>query len=186
MKKSVITTLCGMLAIALSACQAKTGETVQETVEPSEAPTTQDNCLTYKNADFGYELQLPAGFSPQNDDEQMEKRRGGKLFIDGDGNMIDTNADKMDYAHITPEESAKQCYDFACAAYESNEKSELISKEFDGKTFKVVAKDEYGYRAQIFVGTPNSHIIVHFTYNEDLKDKFDKDLDEVAKSLKVE
>ena len=50
--------------------------------ESSESNDTEEvKGVKYENSDFGYSAVLPEGFKQQNNDAEMEKSRGGKLFV---------------------------------------------------------------------------------------------------------
>ena len=138
---------------------------------------------SYKNADFNYSIQLPSGFEAQNDDAAMEKSRGGKLFVH-DGCMIDVNARTMDYAYITPEESVKQDYELATAVID--ESSKILSKELNGTSYTVKREDSFGLRADYETQQNGVKVNIYITYDKSKQAEFDKEADEVIKSLKIE
>ena len=67
------------MCVTFSACNKGAGSgAAAASEEPVEA---FENAVTYENAQYGFSVQLPSDFAPQNNDEQLEKDRGGKLYI---------------------------------------------------------------------------------------------------------
>ncbi|UKI44747.1 MAG: hypothetical protein L6U16_04455 [Porphyromonadaceae bacterium] len=68
------------MCVTFNSCNkgAGSGEAAAASEEPVEA---FENAVTYENAQYGFSVQLPSDFAPQNNDEQLEKDRGGKLYI---------------------------------------------------------------------------------------------------------
>lgn len=134
----------------------------------------------YENKDFKYSVALPEGFMPQNQDAAMEAERGGKLFVK-DGCMVDCTAKKMDYKYITAEESLKQGFEIAKPIG-----GEVISSEQKDDHYVVKYQDSFGYRANCEVQKNGVSLHVHFTYPVEHKAEFDKDVDAVMNSVKIE
>lgn len=191
MKRIIRNTLPLMAAmlIAAMACtqqqaqQATDHQSAIEQTQPDQQQTVESG-MTYDNAQYAYSMALPAGFSPQNNDAEMEASRGGKLFL-GNGAMIDVTAQNMDYANITPLESVKQSYEFALAAYEDDTESTIISHKLDGDRYLVKAQDAYGLRADYQLQRSGHKIIIHMTYPADKRAEFDRDVEQVIGSLNV-
>ena len=134
----------------------------------------------YENKDFKYSVALPEGFMPQNQDAAMEAERGGKLFVK-DGCMVDCTAKKMDYKYITAEESLKQGFEIAKPIG-----GEVISSDLKDDHYVVKYQDSFGYRANCEVQKNGVSLHVHFTYPVEHKAEFDKDVDAVMNSVKIE
>ena len=141
--------------------------------------------IVYQNKDFKYSVQLPAGFEQQNDDAEMEASRGGKLFLHK-GCMIDITGRKMNYANITAKESIKQSAEFAATAYESDEQGKLLSKDIQDDHYQVKGLDEFGLRGDFEMQKNGVSVIIHATYPKDKEEEFNKEFDEMVRSVVVE
>jgi len=165
-------------AITLVSCNDKAKDSsASESASESEEVV---NGVKYENKDLGYSVVLPEGIKPQNDDAEMEKSRGGKLFI-GDGCQIDVTAREMDYqGSMTPEESIKQSIELAKAI---NENAEV--KAIDKVSFVSTSKDESSLVANYECQKNGKCYNIHILYPVEKKDAFDKDVDAIIKSLKT-
>lgn len=154
--------------------------------ESSESNDTEEvKGVKYENSDFGYSAVLPEGFKQQNNDAEMEKSRGGKLFV-SNGCMIDVTATKMDYmGDMTPEASAKQCMEFAKTAYNDPEDKLIEAKMLDDVSFLVKAQDSFGLRASYQTQQNGNKYMIDVTYPADKQEQFDKDVDALIQSFKV-
>ena len=141
--------------------------------------------VVYKNTDFKYSVELPAGFKQQNDDAEMEASRGGKLFL-RDGCMIDVTARKMDYTYITPQASIKQSGEFSATAYESDKQGKLLSKDVQDDHYQVKGLDEFGLRGDFEMQKNGVSVIIHATYPEDKEEEFNREFDQMVMSLVME
>lgn len=149
--------------------------------ESSESNDTEEvKGVKYENSDFGYSVVLPEGFKQQNNDAEMEKSRGGKLFV-SNGCMIDVTATKMDYmGDMTPEASVKQCLEFQKIAYENPE-----IKEIDNLSYVVKGQDDFGLRANYMTQKNGNKYMIDVTYPADKKEQFDKDVEALINSFEV-
>lgn len=135
--------------------------------------------VEYKNTDFGYSLLLPGGFKPQNDDAEMEKKRGGKLFL-YDGCRIDVTVKKMELSGgTTPERSIKQSFEIQRTTYD-NADGEML----DSLSYLVKAVDGDNLNAHAAYMKDDNKYMIDFTYPATKKEKFDKDVESVIKSFK--
>lgn len=138
--------------------------------------------VKYENKDFGYSVVLPEGFKAQNEDADMEKERGGKLFLGGEGFMIDMTAKEMNYiGEMTPEKSIDQSIEMAKVL---NDKAEI--KKIDDISYVSKTLDEYGHRAHYEIQKNSKKFMIDVTYPKDKKEQFDKDVDAIIKSFKTE
>ncbi|MBQ0048650.1 MAG: hypothetical protein KBT12_00195 [Bacteroidales bacterium] len=134
----------------------------------------------YSNDKFGYSIELPSGFKAQNDDKQMEEERGGKLFVNDKGGMIDVECEDKSEAMVTPEEMVSVAIEWAASG------SEVIAQEVNGAEGWIKWKDDFGYRALYYKCTPEKKMYnISVTYSEDCKADFDNDVDKLFKSLAV-
>ena len=137
--------------------------------------------VNYKNSDFGYSLLLPGGFKPKTDDAEMEKKRGGKLFL-FDGCRIDVTAKKMELATgTTAEQAIKQSFEIQRTIYD-NGQGEML----DSLSYLVRAADSDNLNAHAAFMKYDIKYMIDFTYPSSNKEKFDKDLDAVVKSFKMQ
>lgn len=137
--------------------------------------------VKYENNDFGYSIVLPEGFEQQNNDAQMEKERGGKLFL-ADGCMIDVTAREMNYlGDMTPEKSIDQGIEMSKALNDS-----VDAKKIDDISFVSKSQDEFGLRAHYELQKNGKKFMIDVTYPVEKKDKFDKDIESMIKSFKVD
>lgn len=134
---------------------------------------------TYENKELNYSVQMPEGFAPQNSDAAMEKERGGKLYVNEGGCMIDVTGKKMDYAYITAEESLKQGYEFAKLA------EGQIASDLQADHYWVKFQDSFGYRAVYEMQKNGVSVNVSLTYPTEKKAEFEKDCDAVLQSVDV-
>lgn len=178
-------TMMAMMVCA-SACTQKTAAPANdndvETTAKAEAEAPAP--VTYVNDKYGYSITLPVGFRQQNDDAEMEAERGGKLFL-GNGCMIDVTARKMNYSNITPEESVKQCYEVAVALHEGDSDNKIVSKECASDHHLIKSLDSFGLRGDFEMQKGGNKIMVNFTYPEEKRAEFDRDVEAVLNSLKV-
>ena len=138
--------------------------------------------VKYENKDFGYSVVLPEGFEQQNNDAEMEKSRGGKLFLGGEGRMIDVTSTEMNYiGDMTPEKSTDQCIEMTKALNDSAD-----VKKIDDISFVSKSKDQFGLRAHYELQKSGKKFMIDVTYPEDKKDQFEKDLESLIKSFKVD
>lgn len=189
MRKSLaVLAVVVMAAAAVSACNNSNSSNSKMPADQRKKSVRVENRqpaqqITYSNDKFNYSLVLPAGFAPQNNDSDMEQSRGGKLFL-ADGAMIDCTARQMDYTYIKADESIKQGYEFALAAYAEGTDSEVISHRLQSDNYLVKAKDEYGLRADCEFQRNGISLIIHVTYPADKRADFDRDVDAMLASLK--
>lgn len=185
-KSSIFAFSIMVVIVCVSACNQKTSAPVDENVADTttkaeaEAPAP----VTYVNDKYGYSITLPVGFSQQNNDAEMEAERGGKLFL-GNGCMIDVTARKMNYSNITPEESVKQCYEVAVALHEGDPENKILSKESASDHHLIKSLDSFGLRGDFEMQKGGNKIMVNFTYPEEKRAEFDRDVEAVLNSLKV-
>ena len=166
------------MAFVMGACSGN-GNT-SASGEESSASGEETNQVTYKNEQFNFSVTLPEGFAQQNDDKQMEAERGGKLFI-SNGCMIDATGTK-----INPNFTIEDDYNYIIGVYEDDENSTLISKELAGDHYLVKGKDQFGLRAHYKVRGNDKEVDIQFTYPTDKQAEFDRDVDAVVKSLKID
>ncbi|MDO4512062.1 MAG: hypothetical protein Q4B68_09640, partial [Bacteroidales bacterium] len=92
MKKIFLMMAAMAMTAGMIACSGKTESSAAASAEEvsveEAAADANANAVIYKNEKFGFSVQLPEGFEPQNDDKQMEEERGGKLYI-WQGCMVD-------------------------------------------------------------------------------------------------
>lgn len=178
-------TMMAMMVCA-SACTQKTSAPVNDNVveTTTKVETEAPAPVTYVNDKYGYSITLPVGFRQQNNDVEMEAERGGKLFL-GNGCMIDVTARKMSYSNITPEESVKQSYEVAVALHEGDPENKIISKESASDHHLIKSLDNFGLRGDFEMQKGGNKIMVNFTYPEEKRAEFDRDVEAVLKSLKV-
>ena len=173
---------CSGAANKTAAAATEQPDTTDSTV--AETPVVVEP-IAYQNKDFKYSVQLPAGFEQQNDDAEMEASRGGKLFLHK-GCMIDITGRKMNYANITAKESIKQSAEFAATAYESDEQGKLLSKDIQDDHYQVKGLDEFGLRGDFEMQKNGVSVIIHATYPKDKEEEFNKEFDEMVRSVVVE
>ncbi len=136
--------------------------------------------VKYENADFGYSAVLPEGFEQQNNDAEMEKSRGGKLFL-AQGCMIDLTATEMNYiGDMTPEKSIDQGIEMTKALDNSAE-----IEKIDDISYVSKSKDDFGLRGHYELQKNGKKYMIDVTYPEEKKDQFEKDLESLIKSFKV-
>lgn len=163
------------IVLLMSSC----GDT-KKTSGSSDAESEEVQGVKYENKDFNYVIVLPEGFQPQNSDTEMEKSRGGKLFLNS-GCMIDVTATKMEYmGSMTPEKSVKQCLEFQKIAYENPE-----IKEIDDLSYVVKGQDDFGLRANYMTQKNGNKYMIDVTYPADKKEQFDKDVEALINSFEV-
>ena len=137
--------------------------------------------VKYENKDFGYSVVLPEGFKQQNNDAEMEKSRGGKLFL-AQGCMIDATASDMNYiGDMTPEKSIDQGIEMTKALNDSAD-----VKKIDDISFVSKSQDEFGLRAHYELQKNGKKYMIDMTYPAEKKDQFEKDLESIIKSFKAE
>lgn len=185
MKKSLLLFL-SILSIMLFATSCGGPKGASESNESNESNETEEvKGVKYENADFGYSAVMPEGFTQQNNDAEMEKSRGGKLFLHKSC-MIDFTATKMDYmGSMTPEASAKQCLEFAKVGYNDPEDKLMEAKMLDDVSYLVKAQDSFGLRAEYQTQQNGNKYTIDFTYPADMQEQFDKDVEAVVKSFKL-
>ena len=148
--------------------------------DSSDASEENVEGVKYENKDFGYSVVLPEGFEQQNNDAQMEKERGGKLFL-GNGCMIDVTCSEMNYmGDMTPEKSIDQGIEFE----KLNEGTEI--NKIDDISYVAKHKDQFGLRGHYELQKNGKKFMIDITYPEDKKDQFEKDLESLIKSFKVD
>ena len=137
--------------------------------------------VKYENKDFGYSVVLPEGFEQQNNDAEMEKSRGGKLFL-AQGCMIDVTSTEMNYiGDMTPEKSTDQCMEMTKALNDSAD-----VKKIDDISFVSKSQDQFGLRGHYELQKNGKKFMIDVTYPEDKKEQFEKDLESLIKSFKVD
>ena len=179
MKKVLLLIAILTMCMTFSACNKGAGSGAAATSEePVEA---FENAVTYENAQYGFSVQLPSDFAPQNNDEQLEKDRGGKLYI-RKGCMVDMQcADKSEAVH-TPEEIVSNGIGF-CA---TSDDCTVIERKVEGTEGIVKYQDKFGYRAEYYKCMPDKKLYtISFTYDSDKKKEYDDEVDKIIKSLKV-
>ena len=177
MKKSLLFLLTIVTVAMFASCggDKKSGSSSDASEENIEG-------VKYENKDFGYSVVLPEGFKQQNNDAEMEKERGGKLFLGGQGCMIDMTAMEMDYiGDMTPEKSIEQSMEMTKAL---NDSADI--KKLDDLSYVSKSLDQFGYRAHYELQKNGKKFMIDVTYPEEKKDQFEKDLDAVIKSFKVD
>ena len=166
-----ILTMC----MTFSACNKGAAAASEEPVEAFE------NAVTYENAQYGFSVQLPSDFAPQNNDEQLEKGRGGKLYI-RKGCMVDMQCTDKSEAVLTPEEIVSNGIGF-CA---TSDDCTVIERKVEGTEGIVKYQDKFGYRAEYYKCMPDKKLYtISFTYDSDKKKEYDDEVDKIIKSLKV-
>ena len=149
--------------------------------DSSDASEENIEGVKYENEKFGYSIVLPEGFEQQNNDAEMEKERGGKLFL-AQGCMIDVTAKEMNYiGEMTPEKSIDQSIEMTKAL---NDSADI--KKIDDISFVSKSKDQFGLRAHYELQKNGKNYMIDVTYPEDKKEQFEKDLESLIKSLEVE
>mgnify|MGYP002624357963 CR=1 FL=1 len=136
--------------------------------------------VKYENKDFGYSVVLPEGFEQQNSDAEMEKSRGGKVFL-SQGCMIDVTSTEMNYiGDMTPEKSTDQGIEMTKAFNDSAD-----VKKIDDISFVSKSQDQFGLRGHYELQKNGKKFMIDVTYPVDKKDQFEKDLESLIKSFKV-
>ncbi len=173
MKKSLLFLLTIVTVAMFASCSGdkKSG---------SDASEENIEGVKYENSDFGYSVVLPEGFEQQNNDAEMEKSRGGKLFL-ADGCMIDMTASEMNYiGDMTPEKSIDQSIEMAKAFSEGAD-----IKKIDDISYVSKSQDDFGLRAHYECQKNGKKYMVDVTYPADKKEQFDKVVETIVKSYKV-
>ena len=174
MKKSLLSLMSIVAVVLFVGCggDKKSG---------SDASEENIEGVKYENKDFGYSVVLPEGFKQQNNDAEMEKSRGGKLFL-AEGCMIDATCSEMNYlGDMTPEKSIDQGIEMSKTLSEGAE-----IKKIDDISYVSKSQDEFGLRAHYELQKNGKKYMIDMTYPADKKDKFEKDLESVIKSFKAE
>ena len=176
MKKSLLFLLTIVSVVMFVSCggDKKSGSVSDASEENIEG-------VKYENKDFGYSVVLPEGFKQQNNDAEMEKSRGGKLFL-AQGCMIDATASDMNYiGDMTPEKSIDQGIEMTKALNDSAD-----VKKIDDISFVSKSQDEFGLRAHYELQKNGKKYMIDMTYPAEKKDQFEKDLESIIKSFKAE
>lgn len=172
MKKSLLFLLSIVLVAMFVSCGDK---------KSSSASEENIKGVKYENKDFGYSVVLPEGFEQQNNDAEMEKTRGGKLFL-ANGCMIDLTATEMNYiGDMTPEKSIDQSIELTKAL---NATADV--KKIDDISYVSKSKDDFGLRAHYELQKNGKKYMLDMTYPDDKEDQLNKDLESIIKSFKVD
>ncbi|MGM9869070.1 MAG: hypothetical protein ACI30R_05540 [Sodaliphilus sp.] len=179
MKGIVMMALVAM-GLMMGSCSKGAGSVSEETGEAASAAEPGfENGVTYENPAMGFSVQLPQGFSAQNDDRQMEAERGGKVYVCS-GKLVDMQAFDKSATELTPEEMVSGEIEVATAS------GEVLEKKVEGAKGMAKVKDEFGYRAfYVQVSPAKMEYCIAFTYPLDQKQAFDTEVDKIAQSLKV-
>ena len=176
MKKSLLFLLTIVSITMFVSCAGE-----KKSASGSDASEENIEGVKYENKDFGYSIVLPEGFKQQNNDAQMEKERGGKLFL-SDGCMIDVTATEMNYlGDMTPEKSIDQSIEMSKALNDS-----VDAKKIDDISYVSKSQDDFGLRAHYELQKNGKKFMIDVTYPVEKKDKFDKDIESMFKSFKVD
>lgn len=176
MKKSLLFLLTIVSITMFVSCGGE-----KKSASGSDASEENIEGVKYENKDFGYSVVLPEGFKQQNNDAQMEKDRGGKLFL-ADGCMIDATATEMNYlGDMTPEKSIDQGIEMTKALNDS-----VDVKKIDDISFVSKSQDEFGLRAHYELQKNGKKYMIDMTYPAEKKEQFEKDIESVIKSFKAE
>ena len=181
MKKSLLFLLTIVSVAMFASCGGdKKSSASTESSDASAASEEIIKGVKYENKDFGYSVVLPEGFKQQNDDAEMEKSSGGKLFL-SEGCMIDATATEMNYiGDMTPEKSIDQGIEL-----EKSMKENADVKKIDDISYVSKSQDDFGLRAHYELQKNGKKFMIDMTYPADKKDKFEKDIESLIKSFKV-
>jgi len=168
MRKSLFVFLSILFVVLVAACGGDSSD------------KSKEESVKYENPDFGYSLVLPAGFGTSTVDS-VENAHGGKLFTK-DGCQIDVTAMKADSALVAtmPEAMVKESMRVQQGLYEDGE-----SKMLDSLSFVVKGTDDFGLHANYEVQKNGNKYRIDMTYPKEKKKQFDKDLDAIIKSFKI-
>lgn len=181
MKRLFLMTIVTVSWVMMGSCSKPTSNpgSGSESAEAAQAEQPGfENGVTYENQEWGFSVQLPAGFAPQNNDKQMEKERGGKLYLSA-GKMVDMQAFDATTAVLSPEEIVANDIEFATSL------SEVLEKKVEGTKGVAKIKDDFGYRAYFYQVSPAKiKYVIACTYPSDKKEDFDNEVDKIAATLK--
>ncbi|MCQ2287912.1 MAG: hypothetical protein MJZ74_02330 [Muribaculaceae bacterium] len=136
--------------------------------------------VTYKNAQWGFSVQLPAGFRPQNQDKAMELERGGKVYIKR-GCMVDMQASDCSGMGITPAEAVAN--DAAWVMIDESAGEQLICKDVSECDMLAKWTDEFGIRALYVKYVGNVKYEIAITYDLSMTAEFNTEVDKIVASL---
>lgn len=186
MKRIFLMTIVALCWLMMGSCSkgssnngSGSNDSCSESAEAAEAAAPGfENGVTYENEFWGFSVQLPAGFAPQNNDKQMEKERGGKLYLSA-GKMVDMQAFDATTSVLSPEEIVANDIEFATSS------SEVLEKKVEGAKGVAKIKDDFGYRAYFYQVSPAKiKYVIACTYPLDKKQDFDNEVDKIANTLK--
>ncbi len=138
--------------------------------------------VTYKNAQWGFSVDLPAGFRPQNQDKAMEQERGGKVYIKR-GCMVDMQARDCSGMVITPAEAVANDAEWVMVDESAGE--QLLCKEVHDNEMLAMWTDEFGIRALYVKYDGGVKYEIAITYDTSLTDEFNQEVNKIIGSLRT-